>query len=154
MGQGSKKEYAHPALVANRFSESSLSPSARTWPQSAKLVPLERILPSSSTSAIVIWTDAWSFETIRRSTNTKCFRQRHCPLFYTCRTQRREESERTGGGALPGDVKVNEDTLYTFEHYHQHAALSFTFASIKAGHGPDRSPCLSRVKRLQFRLPT
>lgn len=33
------------------------------------------------------------------------------------------ESERTGSGALPGDVKVNEDSLHNVhKHRHQHNA--------------------------------
>ena len=59
--------YSRPAFVANRFNESSLSPIARTWPHSANCVVVPRARPSVSTSAMAIWTAAWSLEVIRRS---------------------------------------------------------------------------------------
>ena len=67
MSVSPKKSYAHPALVANRFKESSLSPIARTWPPRAKVVDVGSALPFSSTSAMAIWTEAWSLEVMRRS---------------------------------------------------------------------------------------
>jgi hypothetical protein len=50
---------------------SSLSPSARTWPHSANEVEVDSILPSASTSAMEIWTDAWSLAMISRSCRRK-----------------------------------------------------------------------------------
>ena len=38
--------YAHPAFVANRLIESSLSALARTWPQRAKVVVVGRAFSS------------------------------------------------------------------------------------------------------------
>lgn len=58
---------SHPALVASRFNESSLSPIARTWPLRAKDVEVGRALPFSSTSTTLSWTEAWSFEVINWS---------------------------------------------------------------------------------------
>ena len=57
----------HPAFVASRFKESSLSPWARTWPLSANDVDVLSARPLPSTSAITTCTDAWSFEVMRRS---------------------------------------------------------------------------------------
>lgn len=57
----------HPAFVARRFRESSLSPMARTCPQSAKVVEVGRARPSASTSTMLICTEAWSFDVMRRS---------------------------------------------------------------------------------------
>ena len=67
---GMEKGNARPALVANRLIESSLSPCARTWPHNAKVVVVDSALPSESTSTTESWTDAWSFEVIRRSMGT------------------------------------------------------------------------------------
>jgi len=51
-------EHSQPAFVASRFSESSLSPFARTCPQKAKVVEVGSALPSASTSTMLICTDA------------------------------------------------------------------------------------------------
>jgi len=59
--------YARPFSVASLFSESSLSPCDLTWPQIANVVEVERARPEESTSAILIWTEAWSLEVINRS---------------------------------------------------------------------------------------
>lgn len=59
--------HSRPSLVANLLMESSLSPLARTWPQRAKVVEVGRALPSASTSTTENWTEAWSFEVMRRS---------------------------------------------------------------------------------------
>jgi hypothetical protein len=58
---------SHPALVASRLRESSLSPCERTCPQSANEVYVFNARPVASTSMTLIWTDAWSLEVIRRS---------------------------------------------------------------------------------------
>lgn len=60
-------EHSQPALVANRFKESSLSPFARTCPQNAKVVEVGSALPSASTSTMLICTDAWSLDVINWS---------------------------------------------------------------------------------------
>lgn len=71
-----------PALVAKRFKESSLSPIALTCPQRAKVVEVESARPFSSTSAMAIWTEAWSLEVMRRSVYAICKLEcYHCPCF-------------------------------------------------------------------------
>lgn len=95
--------YARPAFVANRFSESSLSPIARTWPHRAKVVPVWSARPSWSTSAMVICTDAWSLAVISRST-----KNRSIPTLRGFKLR-----SRTGRRALAGDVEIDENTLFT-----------------------------------------
>jgi hypothetical protein len=56
-----------PALVANRLMESSLSPCDRTCPQRANVDEVPNARPLASTSAMLICTEAWSFEVMRRS---------------------------------------------------------------------------------------
>ena len=64
-----KHRDSHPASVASRLIESSLSPCARTWPHSAKVVLVGSAFPFASTSTTENCTEAWSFEVIRRSVN-------------------------------------------------------------------------------------
>ena len=61
------EQHSHPALVASRLRESSLSPCERTWPHSANEVYEFNARPLASTSTTLTWTDAWSLEVIRRS---------------------------------------------------------------------------------------
>lgn len=100
-------EHPQPALVASRFNESSLSPSARTCPQKAKVVEVWSALPSASTSTMLICTDAWSLDVINRSIEFL--------LFFSARCIKQQASRRTGGRALSGDVEIDKDTLKTHD---------------------------------------
>lgn len=54
------------SAVADLLSESSESPFSRTRPEKAYVTFEPVILPSSSTSATLIWTEAWSFAVMSR----------------------------------------------------------------------------------------
>lgn len=96
-----------PALEANRFIESSPSPWERTWPQSTNVVDVERARPLASTSAMLICTEAWSLEVMRRSAERRInSRRMHGSM------------KHTGRWALAGNIEVDEDTLYMLSLVH------------------------------------
>ena len=59
--------YSRPARVASRFRLSSLSPCDLTCPHRANVVDVVSARPSALTSAMLICTEAWSFEVMSRS---------------------------------------------------------------------------------------
>lgn len=95
------ERHSHPALVASRLRESSLSPCERTCPQSANEVYEFDARPLASTSTTLIWTDAWSLEVIRRSAT-------HAHWIVSVVSG----ETLTSGRTLAGDVEINENTLH------------------------------------------
>lgn len=64
---------ARPAWVASRLIESSASALARTWPTRAMTVPAAPLMatPLASTSATVIWIEAWSLAVMSRPAKSR-----------------------------------------------------------------------------------
>lgn len=110
------KKYSHPALVANRLIESSLSPWDRTCPHRANVVEVFNARPSASTSTILICTEAWSFEVMRRPSEMKKLRQLAVSFFFSLARGWAffRKSIHTCGRTLARNVEIDEYTLNQF----------------------------------------